>query len=216
MKKLNSSHKIQKGTVLRIYKKGFGYSRLQVFESNDLYLSTFAFDSDFLANIKHGDQIDIYIWIENVASYEFKTNIAGFIPAGIISDHGFIFIKHSNTINITKNRKCLKAAVNVPLKFFIFDTDHIEKNFETEEIIFHEGTIIELCDREAVVKCNEVIKEGSFLYGHLSIDAQNLEIIGRIENIAGNTDNTLIIKYPGLSEKDRGKILDYIFEVYRE
>lgn len=216
MKKIDSSRKIQKGTILRIYKKGFGYARLEIFENNDLYFSAYAFNKDLISNISINDKIEVYIWIENEASYEFSTEVAGLIPEGSVSNNGILFLKHSK--NITKNtkRKCLKANVNIPVKFFVFDTGKIEKNFETEEIIFHNGIITEIGDREAKMECPEKIEEDSFLYGHITIDFQNLEIIGKIESVPQGNEKLYKISYPGLSEKDRAKILDYIFDVYRE
>ena len=208
MKRLATTERIPEGSVLRVYLPGYGYSKLQVFDITTHYLATSA-DKEFHHHVKDGETLECYLWIENVASYEFKVVVRGRISQG----EPIIFLSHSEDIVRSEKRKCLTAKVSIPLKFFIFSSRETEKRFKSEEIVYHHGTITELSDREFLLENSEVLSQGSFLCGHIPLNEESLEIVGKIESIE---DGKGAIIFTGMNDRDRTLLLDYIFSIYRE
>ncbi|PKL39101.1 MAG: hypothetical protein CVV44_09550 [Spirochaetae bacterium HGW-Spirochaetae-1] len=208
MKKLESTKRIPVDSVLRVYKKGFGYSRLTIIDNNDRYMATLS-DEDFYNSIPDGSSIEAYLWVEDVASYEFSCTITGRITQG----ERILFLSHTEEIRRNEERLCLTAQVSVPFQFFIFNSKKIEKSFTSEEIKFHTGLITEMSDREMVFTCTDNLSAVSLLYGHIHVFDEDVEIVGKYEE---RGEGTYLVRLTGMSERDRGKVLDYIFSVYRE
>jgi len=60
MKKLETTRKIIIGSTIRVYKKGFGYSKFEGLENNDYYLAALARDH-FFTSVGTGDTIEAYL-----------------------------------------------------------------------------------------------------------------------------------------------------------
>ena len=67
MKKLETTTKIALGSLLRVYRKGFGYSKLTLIGNNDYYSAGLAAE-DFFHSVREGDTVEAYLWGEGVAS----------------------------------------------------------------------------------------------------------------------------------------------------
>ena len=67
--------------MLRLYKKGFGYAQATVIDLSGAYFAAAA-DRVFIDRVSDGERLAAYLWVENVASYEFSLTIAGRITAG--------------------------------------------------------------------------------------------------------------------------------------
>lgn len=210
MKKLETTRKIIIGSTIRVYKKGFGYSKFDVIENNDYYIAAMASD-DFFASVGAGDALEAYLWVEDVASYEFKLEIIG----KIVSGPPIIFFNHNRAITRSEQRKCLTAQVGIPIKFFTFDPGNPTRGVTTEQIVFHTGTIILLADREATIKSDDDINGSRFLKGTITLDGETIELVGMIDCL-NDKKNMYNIIFTGMHEKVRNRILDHIFTIYRE
>ena len=212
MIKINSTRDIKENSVLRIYKRGYGYSKITVFDVNDYFLAALA-DRDLIENVVEGDICKSYLWVENEASYEFTLEVLGMFGR----DVSFIFFKHTDDILWSRSRKCLKADVRIPLNFFPLEVGNTGRNFNSKEITILRGTIVELSDREALLQFNGDMKESTFLKGHFSVDNISVDLIGRIVfSRVQDGERYYQIEFSGMSDRERDRILDYVFSVYRE
>ena len=214
MKKLDTTRKILPETVLRVYRPGFGYARLTVVDVTEHYLACLC-ASDFFSHVSSGDRVDVYLWVEDVASYDFSTRVLGRLDPVDDKVPHILFLEHTREITRKEERRCLHANVSIPFRFFLFDRGKIDKNFSTEQIQFYDGTIFELGDREMFFRTELSLPQRHFLYGHLTLSDGQLEIIGKINSME-NERNVYKASFPGISDKERNEILDYIFDVYRE
>ena len=210
MKKLESTRKISVNSILRVYRKGFGYSKLTIIENSDFYLAGLV-GEDFFQSVTEGDVIEAYLWVEDVASYEFNCRLIG----RIVSGPRILFFSHTDQIVVSRERKCLTAQVDIPIRFFYFDPGDIHKSISSEEIVPHAGRVILLTDREATIKCDSEIFVNRFLKGHIRIGEEDIEMLGKVETINAEKD-IINVLFAGMHEKDRFNILDYIFSHYRE
>ncbi len=210
MKKLESTKKIISGSVIRIYKKGFGYSKITVVDNTDYYLAVMA-DDDLFHAFHEGDQSEAYFWVEDVASYEFKLQLIG----RIVSGPRILFFGHTEAIARSTDRKCLTATVSIPIKFFMFDPGDTEKGITSEEIVFHEGAVVLLSDREATIQTKNAIGGSKFLKGQIQINGQIVELVGMVD-IIHETKGIYNVLFAGMYEKDTKLLLDFIFNTYRE
>lgn len=210
MKKLETTKKIFVGSVIRVYRKGFGYSKLTVIDNNEYYFSALA-DEDFYNYCSDKARVDAYLWVESVASYEFTITIIGKITKG----PRILFFGHTDKIIRNKERKCLTAAVKIPIKFFTFDPGKDPKGITRKEIEYHTGSIILLSDREVTIRSNANINGSKFLNGHIKIHGKTIELIGKIDCIDESRKiyNVLFI---GMHDKVRNQLLDHVFSIYRE
>ncbi|HOT46755.1 MAG TPA: hypothetical protein PLM53_00045 [Spirochaetota bacterium] len=210
MKKLESTRKIISGSVIRIYKKGFGYSKITVIDNTDYYLAAMA-DDDLFNAFHEGDLAEAYIWVEDVASYEFRLQLIG----RIVSGPRVLFFSHTDEIARSTERKCLTATVRMPIKFFMFDPGDTEKGITSEEIVYHEGAVILLSDREATIQTKDDIRKARFLKGHIVINGQIIELVGMVDSL-NEPKGIYNVLFASMHEKDRKLLLDFIFSTYRE
>ncbi len=210
MKKLETTRKIISGSVIRIYKKGFGYSKLTIIDNTDYYLAAMA-DEDLFNAFHEGDRAEAYIWVEDVASYEFRLQLIGRIVSGPL----ILFFGHTEEIARSTERKCLTATVHVPIRFFMFDPGDTDKGITSEEIVYHEGAVILLSDREATIQTKNDISRSRFLKGQIVVNGQVVELVGMVDPL-NESKGIYNVLFAGMHEKDRKMILDFIFSTYRE
>jgi len=210
VKKLESTKKILIGTGIRVYRKGFGYSKLTVIESNEHYFAATSEES-FYHSIQEGDIVEAYLWVHDVASYEFYLQLVGKIVIG----PRILFFGHTEKISRSVERKCLTANVDLPIKFFTFDPGDSTKGISSEKIISHTGSVILLSDREATVRSDDNICCDRFLKGQISVHDETIELIGMVEPV-NEAKKIYIILFAGMHDKDRNKLLEYVFSTYRE
>ncbi len=211
MKKIDSTRKISMGSIIRVYKQGFGYTRLTVIDNNDNFFGLTA-ENDFFNFITDGDKIQAYLWVEDVASYNFDLEAIGRID----SREKVLFFRHTDHIIRSNDRMCLTADVDLPIKFFVFETRGKGKSFTSEKVDFHYGTIVKLADRSAVIKCTDELSHELFYKGHVLINNEDLELVGKVKPVIENNEKLYEISYVGMSDKERNRLLDYIFGIYRE
>jgi hypothetical protein len=207
MKRIDSTRKILKGTVIRLYKKGFGYCRTQILENCEDFIAM-KVSSDFINAVNDADPVEAYIMVDEDHIFEFKSEIIG----KILQDPRIIFIKHTDKIVVLNEMKCLKAKTHLPVKFFIIDT-HTRKKNHSENITILDGIVLELSDREALLSTRSEITSGVFIMGHL-VDVPGIEILGKVISLAG--ENLFNISFDSAGEKERNIILDYVMNIYRE
>jgi hypothetical protein len=207
MKKIDSTRKISKGIVLRLYKKGFGYCRTEILENCEDFIAM-KVSIDFFNAVNDSDEIEAYIGFDDENVFEFKSEIIG----KIFREPWIIFINHSEKIKVLKQMKCLKAKTDIPVKFFVIDT-HGKKNFHTDKISLSKGTVHELSDREALLYTDAEITPGVFIRGHLA-GKNEIELLGKVISSAG--ENLFKISFASAGEKERNMILEYVMKIYRE
>lgn len=210
MKRLESTKQIPIGSQLRIYKKGYGYAILNVTATSDYFLAALS-DAEFMMTVQDGDALEAYLWIQEVASYEFRLEVIGKIS----SEPHILFFRNTDAITKSRERKCLGAQTRLPIEFFIIKTGDLHKGFSSEKVVFHSGHLIWIEDREAIIKSSVSLEEGIFLRGHVTLDGMDTEIVGKISAI--NRDKNIYnIMFTGENEDHRNRVLDYIFKIYRE
>lgn len=210
MKKLEDTKKIIPGSVIRIYRHGFGYSMLTVHENNEAYLALAGRDDIFRA-IGDGNDVEAYLWVEDIASYEFTLRCIGRISIGPC----ILFFEHTDKIVRSEERKCLAVEVEIPIRFFATDPGKGEGGITTEEIVQHDGTIILLTDREATIRIGADIRGSRLLKGTAEIGGESLEILGIVE-VVNEPKGIYSVIFSGISERTRNSIQDFIFMNYRE
>ena len=211
MKKFNSTKDIQSNDILRVYKKGYGYVILTVIEVNEYYISVSVDNEEFFNYIAVNDTLEIYYWIENIAFFEFILQVSG----KLVSEKHVFFLNHTKKIEKSEARKCLSARVNIPIKYFIFDPRRIDKKFTANEVYYHFGSVIELSDREAKIETKDILPDNIYIYGHIMIEKSDFELIGHIEPIT--TKKKLYhVSFRGMEDKERNRLRDYVFNIYRE
>lgn len=210
MKRLDTTTQLPLDSVLRVYKRGYGYSKLTVVATHDLFLAAQS-QEDFISSVAVGDTVEAYLWVEDVASFEFDLEVIGTIP----EDPRIIFFRNTSDITKERERRCIGAPTQLPIRYFIFTPGEMQKSFSSEKVVFHKGCIIWLEDREAILKTDILIHDEVFVKGHIQIDGQDTEIVGKISEL--NRDKYIYnILFAGVSELNRNRILDYIFRTYRE
>ncbi len=212
MKKINSTREIKENTLIRVYKKGFGYSLLTTVENTEFILICRC-DRLFTDVLHKGDTLECYLWLHQVSSYEFNTSVVG----TMVNDIPLVMLAHTDNVIRNPERRCLKAEVDIPLTFFTFSVEDSEKNFYTEETTLVNGTIRELSDREAVITCNFNPGQDYMLKGHMILDETRIDIICKIESVQRDNNTTkLIVSFVGLNDDERNLIMNYVFSTYRE
>ncbi|MFW5769968.1 MAG: hypothetical protein ACOCX9_00900 [Spirochaetota bacterium] len=212
MKKIDSTREIKENTLIRVYKKGFGYSLLTTVENTEFILICRC-DRIFTDVLQKGDTIECYLWLHQVSSYEFTTSVVG----TMVNDIPLVMLAHTDNVIRNTGRRCLKAEVDIPLTFFTFSVEDSEKNFYTEETTLVNGTIRELSDREAVITCNFDPGRDYMLKGHIILEESRIDIICKIEAIHKENDtNRLNVSFVGLNDDERNRIMNYVFSTYRE
>lgn len=211
MKKIESTKTLKGGSLLRVYKKGYGYARLDILVVHDYFLAALAC-SEFMKNAREGDLLEAYLWQEGEASYEFPLKVIGSIREGT----PILFFSHTDRITRSDERKCIQARVNLPLKFFTFKAGS-EKRVNSREIEFLFGTIVELSDREALMEYQGSLEMNAFVRGHIALEGGDMEITGKILHKPGiSREGHYFIGFTGMSERERNLILEYVFSAYRE
>jgi hypothetical protein len=212
MKRIDNTRKIPINSLLRVYKKGFGYSKVTIVDVNEDFFGGLV-DDDFYNFIRDGDIVDAYLWVEHAASYDFKLQVIGRIslPPRIV------FFRHSDDLAFSRERRCLRARVALPFRFFVIETGETGGVFTSEKVVHHNGTFIEMSDREAVFTSDISIPENSIVRGHIEINSRDIEIVGPIQiGQAPGGDFHYEITYNGLNGSERNRILDYVIGIYRE
>ncbi len=212
MKSLTSTKNLKPEFLLRAYKKGYGYARLRIIDVNEYFLAVIA-PEDFFQHSAEGDQFDMYLWKEGTASFDFTLTVLGKIK----STEPLLVLSHTDTIHASDMRKCLKAAVNLPVKYYPLTLNRKNKSFYTEDIVFRQGRIVELSDREAVLQAADELPLTCLVNVHIPVGSDDVEVTGRITSYCSeDLVHSYEIEYIGMSDKDRGRILEYVFTVYRE
>ena len=211
MKRIKSTRELKVNDVLRVYKKGFGYAVVSVIDIHDQFISAKA-DKEFVASVKQGDVLDAYFWSDHMTSCEFALEILGLFSI----DLQIIFFRHTNRIACGAERKCLQADVSMPFPFFIFSVENSDKVFSSTRVKMKKGRILKLSDRDAIFRYSGSLRNCSFVKGHLGIKGEDIDVIGRLDRGPGTAKNTYLMHFSGLAGKDREKIMDFVYSVYRE
>ncbi len=209
MKKLTRTYDIKKDATVRLYKKGFGYSLGEVVECNEFYISIIVSD-EMLQQSNPGDTIDLYIWSSNDKTYECSVQIIGKIFRGV----SIVFLNHSVNIISYKGHRCLEAIVDIPLSFFTFDPSQVKKSISSKDVTTHQGQILMLGDREAVIKSPVKLTDDVFVRGHFAVKDKDVELIGKVFDL--NSERNIYIITFSAMEKQQNMILRYIYQFYRE
>lgn len=217
---------LRENMVLRAYLKGYGYARLIVVGVTRHFYITDA-PADFFQRIQAKAVLQGYLWTQNSISFEFNMEVAGRITvppgpssagdpdAGTPPGHFIAFI-HTADIASADERKCLRAKVSLPFRFFTIAVARNDKSFYTEEIRYLDGTIIMLSDREAVVETGHEIPLAGLIRGHLAFGGDDIDFTARITSAESGTMNRYGMEYTGMNDRERNRILEYVFSIYRE
>jgi hypothetical protein len=213
MKSIPSTEHLKPDTILRVYKRGFGYAKIRLVDVHDLFLAAEA-PGELFAHVQDGDVLEAYLWKEDVASFEFPLLVKGKISVRL----PVVFFAHTAKVMVTRERKCLSAKVAMPVQFYPISVNHEEKRFFSEKITLHNGTIVEISDRDAVLKCSMDLPAGQLLNGHMPIGPHaDIEFTARVNSGRDEgPDRVYTLEYLGMHEKQRAEILDYVFTSYRE
>ncbi|RPI93410.1 MAG: PilZ domain-containing protein [Spirochaetales bacterium] len=226
MKQLSTTMDLREDSVLRAYLKGYGYARLIVAGITRHFYVTDA-PADFFERIRTKTVLQGYLWTQNSISFEFNMEVGGKItvPAAPSTTGGpderaepgnFIAFIHTADIVSANERKCLMAEVSLPFRFFTIAVAHSDKSFYTEEIQYMDGRIIILSDREAVFETAREIPITGLVRGHFVFDGDDIDFTARITSAESGTTNRYGIEFTGMNDRERNRILEYVFSIYRE
>lgn len=211
MKKISSTKELRENEVLRVYKKGYGYAVLRIIHIGDDFFSARG-DALFVSSLKKKDRLETYLWSDKLSAYEFELEVLGSID----DDLRIIFFKHTDKMRFSRERKCLMADVEIPFTFFFFDVTKAKKAISSTAVKKREGTIVRLSDREAVLRHDSSLPEGSFIKGRFQIFNEEIDIVAKVESSSNIEDRQSLLKFIGMPEREREKILEFVFDVYRE
>ncbi len=211
MKKISSTKELNENEVLRVYKQGFGYAVLRVVHIDDDFFSARG-DKPFVSALKKKDRLEAYLWSEKLSAYEFELEVLGTID----DDLHMVFFKHADRMRFSRERKCLTADVHLPFSFFPFDILHTRKAFTATAVKKNRGVIVRISDREGVMRYDGSMTEGKFIKGRLKILNEEIDIVAKIEPAPRAEENTYMLKFIGMPERERERILEFVFNVYRE
>lgn len=211
MKKISSTIELNENEVLRVYKRGFGYAVLRIIHIDDDFFSARG-DKIFVSALKKKDRLEAYLWSEKLSAYEFELEVLGTIE----DDLHMVFFKHSEKMRFSRERKCLTAEVELPFSFFPFDISNSRKAFSSTAVKKNRGAVVRISDREAVIRYDGSLVTGNFIKGRLKILDEEIDIVAKIEPMSDGEKNTYKLKFIGMPEREREKILEFVFNVYRE
>ena len=100
------------------------------------------------------------------------------------------------------------------MTFFTFDPLHEKKGLSAKSVNSQQGTILLLGDREAVIKSPVELINDSFIKGSFVIHETEIELTGLVLDL-NSEKNIYNIIFSGM-EKQKEKILYYIYQFYRE
>lgn len=209
MKKIKSTKELRENQIIRVYFKGYGYATLSVVDVNNDFFSARG-NREFISRLQKGNRMEAYLWSEKFSAYEFELEVLGTIN----DDLCIVFFKHSNEMHFSKERKCLIARVNLSFQFFVFDVAKDEKIVSFNAVEKLSGEIIQLSDREALLFCECDLPLGKYVKGHLNLIRDDIDIIARVTQ--SSEKNHYHLRFMGLHEREREKILQFVFDVYRE
>ncbi len=207
VKKMETTLQIPEGMVVRVYRKGFGYSIITVLGNNQHFLAALC-DEDFFTSTGDGETVDAYLWQEGVASYEFPLVVIGRTTRGT----RILLFSHTERIASSVNRKCLMAKVDIPAVFFISPLNPDGQIFSSEKLTHRSGVVVMMSDREIILQYDAEMPRGELFYGKINID-EEIELIGVVE---GKVEAGYSILLSGIPERTRQLLLDYVFRFYRE
>jgi hypothetical protein len=210
MKKVGSTKKIKSGTLLRVYLKGYGYSHMTCFNSNETFFSAKS-DIDLIHFANVGDTLEAYLWLEESRSYEFPL-----VLIGKIAKYNLLFFDHSDNVIESNDRKCLKAEVDLPVKFFVLGVDEKVKSFSFSDIEFNRGVFTELSDRAAILDTDLQLEMDSLIMGKIHVEGEEVELTAKVLSRCHGSDSLYNIEFTGLPQKSQLMILDYVYDIYRE
>ncbi len=211
MKKIRTTKDLKLNSVVRVYKKGYGYSKIIVIDNTEHFLSVSA-NNEFINHVDKGDTVEAYYWVEHNASYEFPLEVLGKFEI----DLKLLFFKHTDNVTWSEERKCLTAEVDIPFSFFTFSVDDTAKVFSTRDVEFLRGRIVTLGDREAVIAYSGSVDEDAFVKGHICLEGGDIPVMGKLVPLGNGSSGRYMIEFTGMNEKERDQLLDYIFTIYRE
>ena len=210
LKKVETTENLKKDMMLRVYKKGYGYAKMQVYTIDSLFLAT-QVQADFFDDIFIGDKLNCYVWVDNVASYKFDLVVS----AKMESEKHLLFFRHCHRLDETKGKECLVADVSIPISFYFLNRGNLQQRVSSEVVIEHNAKIIKLSDREAILMTDEDVVENELVKGHFEYKGERMELTGRI-NSTGVKNDEYRVEFVGMSDKDRCTLLDYVFGEFKE
>ena len=215
MKQLATTAELREGLVLRAYRQGFGYAGCGGWVTRILPYHP----EDSTCASKRGGSSAI-CGPEPALRIEMKVAGKFVIPPDDDGGSGdvrrFLAIAHTGDISSSSERKCLKAAVSLPFRFFTIRVARSDRSFYTEEIHYLDGTITMMSDREAVLETDHDLPLTALLRGRLGFDENDIDVTARIVNAESGSPNRYDIEYTGMSDRERNRILEYVFSIYRE
>ncbi|MCX7679788.1 MAG: hypothetical protein N2316_11315 [Spirochaetes bacterium] len=208
MKKMTSTSQLQENQILRVYLKGYGYATLSILDVNMEFFSARG-EKQFISRLQKGDRLEAYVWSEKFSAYEFDVEVLGTLDDELC----IVFFKHSHDMRFSPQRKCLTANVELPFEFFIFEVANKQKFISLSQVEKLHGMIVKLSDREAWLSCQNELPLGKYVMGHLNLPNANIELIAKVER---SSERDYYLKFIGLREREREKLLEFVFRAYRE
>ena len=164
-------------------------------------------------------QVELNFILEEDAEYIFNSEIYKVIPG----PPGYIYIDHSRDFSRIQKRKYERIDVEIPFKYYFLNPTQTEEFLErrkfalAKEINYDVGVIKNLSGGGMYFNDDKDLDVGTLIAISFKTHDQAEEmknIIGRVERILDNDDNTfrIIISFVKTKESHRNQIVHYVFE----
>ena len=164
-------------------------------------------------------QVELNFILEEDAEYIFNSAIYKVTPG----PPGYIHIDHSRDFSRIQKRKYERIDVEIPFKYFFLNPTQTEEFLErrkfvlTKDINYDAGVIKNLSGGGMYYNDDKDLDIGTLIAISFKTHDQAEEmknIIGRVERILDNDDNTfrIIIRFVKTREPHRNQIVHYVFE----
>lgn len=194
---------IKPGNLLRFSSKGFGYGLFSIVENLPRFMLV-KHEARIPSGLNDGDSLIVSLCTGKKGSYEWESTILGRIHDG---KNDLLAISHCSDAVWRDDRGCISIHAHLPFVFFSFNPSDDSRLFESSAPHIQHATILEMTDREVLLK-TETKADGSIFKGHLQLGDRTIDVAGKAVEEGGDRYRLQILS---LEEHDRKLLLDYIY-----
>lgn len=194
---------IKPGNLLRFSSNDFGYGLFSIVENLPRFILV-KHEARIPSGLNDGENLIISLCTGKKGSYEWESRILGRIKDG---NEELLALSHCSDVAWREDRGCISIHAHLPFVFFAFNPSDESRLFEASSPHIQHATILEMTDREAILK-TETKAEGSIFKGHLQLGNMTIDVAGKAVE---EDQDRYRLQILSLEERDRKLLLDYIY-----
>lgn len=187
------------------WEDGYYKSNIENIENNSIYISIPIKDGQYIP-LRRGEQVEV-IYNQGNDIYKFYT---------VVTDRKvdripLIVLAYPKEVFKIQRRKFVRVPIVLNVEY---SKEETEKTGKTLKAI-----MVDLSGGGMRIKLNEDVRIGDKIVSHLPLGSDKVQIKGevvRIEKDIDNKRNICGINFMDLSERDREKLIRFIFQVMRD